>query len=103
MCSWAEYHQEEGRRASTSCSDPSLARPKPSQARPLWDRLTLTLFLRARPLSAPALTLRPTEVSEAKDQHAGQGWNVSLLWLAGDCGPPGSGSTKECMGITTLT
>ena len=29
--------------------------------------------------------------SDAKGQHAGQGWNVSLLWLAGDSGPPGSG------------
>lgn len=47
------------------------------------------------PLPRPGL---PTGGSEAKGQHAGQGWNVSLLWLAGDGGPPGSGEHEGMCG-----
>lgn len=36
--------------------------------------------------------------SEARGQHAGQGWNVSSLWLAGDSGPPGSGAHEGMYG-----
>lgn len=36
--------------------------------------------------------------SGAKGQHAGQGWNVSLLWLAVDSGPPGSGAHEGMYG-----
>lgn len=52
----------------------------------------------------PALTWRPTACggAEACGQHAGQGWNVSLLWLAGDSGPPGSGVHEGMDGVTTL-
>lgn len=36
--------------------------------------------------------------SGAEGQHAGQGWNVSLLWLAVDSGPPGSGAHEGMYG-----
>lgn len=82
-----------------------LPRPRPSQKRtdqpqggPSQGRLTLTSFFRVRPLNAPALTWRPQWGLEVKGQHAGQGWNVSLLWLAGDSGPPGSGEHEGMYG-----
>lgn len=46
---------------------------------------------RSRATQRPCPDLETPWGSEARGQHAGQGWNVTLLWLAGDSGPPGSG------------
>jgi len=86
-----------------------LPRPRPgqntagaSQAGPSQGRLTLTPFLRARPLNAPALTWRPTVGQRPKVDMLGRagmchyfGWLGTMVLLA-------VGSMKECMGVTTL-
>jgi hypothetical protein len=95
VCFWAGCHQGEGRGV--------LLPPAQILARPASRLLGQVLMgqaypdslLRVRPLSVPTLTWR---LSETKGQHAGQDWNVSLLWLAGDSGPPGSGEHEGMYG-----
>lgn len=87
--------------AQAACPDSNLARSsysQPLRAGSLRAGSLCTAFLRARPLGASALTWTPTGNSEANGQHAGQGWNVSLLWLDGDSGPPGSGEHEGMYG-----
>lgn len=49
-------------------------------------------------IQCPCPDLEAPWGSGAKGQHAGQGWNVSLLWLAVDSGPPGSGAREGMYG-----
>ena len=91
---------ERGKKESPSLlpsPGPGHNRAGQPQARPCQARITQTPFLRARPLN-PCPDLQAQGDSEAKGQHAGQGWNVSLLWLAGDSGPPGSGAHEGMYG-----
>lgn len=83
---------KERRRAPAFCQDLGLARIQ--QGLSGW-ALTGQAYPDSLPQSQatqhPCPDLEAHCGSEAKGRHAGQGWNVLLLWLAGDNGPPGSG------------
>lgn len=89
---WVSSQGEGRRRAPASCPDLGLARiQRGLSGRVLTGQAYPDSLPQGQATQCPCPDLEAHCESEAKGRHAGQGWNVSLLWLAGDGGPPGSG------------